>query len=211
MNGSSQTTASSPGRIYLLRHGAVRSVQAGKRYTGAQDIALSDIGLAQARAWAEYFAGAGLQGVFSSDLVRCLETARIIGSRCTLTPKVLPEFREVCLGAWEGQRFETVARSDPQAYQQRGDHIADHRPPGGESFRDLLGRVWPVFEGVSRRSCGPVLIVTHAGVIRVLLCRLLGMPLQNLFYIGQSYAGLSIVAARPEGYRVQAVNTPPPS
>lgn len=81
-----------------------------------------------------------------------------------------------------------------------------NRPPGGESFRDLQARVWPVFEAIARRICGPTLMVTHAGVIRVLLCRLLGMPLENLFCIGQTHGALNIIALRQEGRRIQAMN-----
>jgi probable phosphoglycerate mutase len=53
-------------------------------------------------------------------------------------------------------------------------------------------------------------MVTHAGVIRVLICRLLGMPLKNLFTIGQAYAALTIIDARPQGFRLQALNLPLP-
>ncbi len=211
MTLSCATGALSPGRIYLLRHGAVQPAGSGKRYVGAQDLALNDAGLSQAHAWAQYFAGVALEEILSSDLARCRETARIIGARCNLAPKMVTRLREVCLGTWEGRRFDTVAQVDPAAFSRRGEHIADHRPPGGESFRDLLRRVWPIFEAAAHGRARPILIVTHAGVIRVLLCRLLGMPLKNLFCIGLAYGSLSIVDTRPQGYRIQAFNLTPPS
>jgi alpha-ribazole phosphatase len=198
------------GWIYLLRHGAVRSAGSGKRYVGTQDLALSDMGLGQARAWSHYFANLSLEAIYCSDLIRCLETASIIGAHCGLEPQAMLQLREVNLGAWEGQRFDTVKTLDPHSFQERGDHIADHHPPGGESFRDLQKRVWPIFEAAVSRRRNQTLIVTHAGVIRVLLCRLLGMPLDNLFRIGQAYGALNIIEVRPEGYRVQAMNIQPP-
>lgn len=199
-------TASLPqGPIFFLRHGEIRS-EGGKRYIGWQDHVLSDVGLAQARRWAGCFSGAALKDIYCSDLARCLETARIIGVRCSLEPKVLPELREIKLGAWDGQRFDTVQRLYPRAFQERGDCIADHRPPGGESFRDLQARVWPVFEAIARRICGPALIVTHAGVIRVLLCRLMGIPLENLFHIRLAHGALSIVAVKERHFSLKALN-----
>lgn len=198
------------GTIYLLRHGAVRSPEDGKRYLGWQDVALSDAGLRQAETWAGYFSGLALDDIYCSDLTRCLETARIIGTRCALEPKPFPVLREVSLGAWDGQRFQTVQSLYPQAFQERGDRIADHRPPGGESFRDLQARVWPVFEAIARRCFGHMLVVTHAGVIRVLLCRLLRMPLENLFYIGQTHGALNIIELRPGNRRIQAMNLQSP-
>jgi broad specificity phosphatase PhoE len=198
-----------PGTIYLLRHGAVQIPGTGRRYAGWQNLLLSDLGKRQAHAWADYFSCVPLEEIYCSDLNRCLDTARIIAERCSLTPRALPELREVCLGRWEGRSFDSVRASDPDAFQRRGEHLADHRPPGGESFDDLQGRVWPVFAKHAAGARQKVLMVTHAGVIRVILCRLLGMPLENLFRIGLDYGALSIVDFGPEEYRVRAVNIPP--
>jgi broad specificity phosphatase PhoE len=209
LSDAPQSACESHGRIYLLRHGAVRSSEGGKRYIGWQDIALSNVGIGQADMWANYFAALTLKEIYCSDLVRCHETARIIGVRCSIEPRAIQELREVCLGAWEGQCFDTVQRLHPQAFQERGDHIADYRPPGGESFRDLQKRVWPVFETIVRRLSGQALIVSHAGVIRVLLCQILGIPLENLFCIGQSVGALNIIDVRKKGNRVQALNLQP--
>lgn len=206
---SNDAQASSQGTLYLLRHGAVEAQPGGKRYIGWQDPALDDLGLRQAQSWADYFASLALGEILCSDLIRCRETARIIGARCSLTPRVLPELREICLGDWEGKSFDKIKRLYPRDFQQRGERIADHRPPGGESFGDLLARVWPIFEAAAFSTPSRTLIVTHAGVVRVILCRLLNMPLENLFRLGQAYGALNIVTKRPEGYRVQALNLQP--
>jgi alpha-ribazole phosphatase len=201
---------SRPGTIYLLRHGAIQSPGEGKRYIGWQDHALSDAGQRQAHAWAEYFNGMVLEGIYCSDLIRCLETARIIAARCGLEPKAIAELREIHLGSWEGLRFDSVRANFPQEFQQRGDNLADHSPPHGESFADLQRRVWPVFTKLASGPRQTTLMVTHAGVIRVLICRLLGMPLNNLFRIGMTYGALSIIDFGPQGFRVRGLNLPPP-
>ena len=206
---SRESRAPSDCTLYLLRHGAVETKPGGKRYIGWQNPALDDLGLRQARSWADYFASSALGEILCSDLVRCRQTARIIGDRCSLTPRVLPELREICLGDWDGESFDTIRRLYPRDFQQRGDQIADHRPPKGESFRDLQARVWPVFEAAALGAGSNTLIVTHAGVIRVILCRLLNMPLENLFRLGQTYGALNIIDKRPQGYRVQALNLQP--
>lgn len=202
--------APTDGRILLLRHGEVQRAGEGRHYFGQQDLPLSARGREQAAAWGEYMAAAGLQAIACSDLVRCRETARIIGKRCRLAPQVHPELREIDLGEWDGQPFAAVRDRDPHSFQKRGAHIADHRPPGGESFRDLDDRVWPFFDALFHHPPGRILVVTHAGVIRVLLCRLLGIPLANLFTIGVAHGALSIVDIRPTGGRLQALNLPAP-
>jgi probable phosphoglycerate mutase len=195
--------------IYLLRHGAVQLPMGCKRFIGWHDIPLSNIGFQQAAAWADYFKGKGLEEIYCSDLIRCRATAQIISVPYIFKPLAFPQLREVHLGRWEGRTFEDVKALHPQEFQTRGDQLADHRPAGGESFRDLQSRAWPVFEEVVRRLQTHTLIVTHAGVIRVLLCRILEMPLGGLFSIAQSYGALTIIDVRPERYRIQGLNLQP--
>ena len=199
-----------PCTIYLLRHGVIQSPGEGRYYIGWQDLPLSGAGRRQAHAWSDYFVSRSLDRIYCSDLVRCLETARIIATRCSLQPQAMSELREVCLGQWEGRRFDAVRAADPGEFQRRGDSIAGHRPPGGESFDDLQHRAWPVFAQLASSGHRSIITVTHAGVIRVLLCRLLGMPLKNLFSIELDYGALSIINFGPKGFRVRAVNLPPP-
>ena len=195
--------------IYLLRHGAVDLPENAKRYVGWQDVTLSERGREQAHAWGKHFGGCALDAICCSTLSRCRETARIIAERCNLRLQALPALREIHLGSWEGQDQQTIMTRYPRAYRQRGEQIADYRPPGGESFRDLQKRVWPAFESVARKH-GPTLIVSHAGVIRVLLCRLLEIPLQHLFHLRQIRATLTIVTKGAQGYCVEAINLPCP-
>jgi probable phosphoglycerate mutase len=207
------TSTGSPagGTLFLLRHGEIQISGEGRHYIGQQDLPLSHSGREQAKAWADYCAAANMDEIFCSDLSRCRETARIIGARCRLVPQARPELREVALGEWEGLSFAAIQNRDPEAFRQRGARIADHRPPGGESFRDLDARVWPFFNTQFRQPRSRILVITHAGVIRVLLCRLLGMPLENLFSIGVFHGALSIVARRPGGVRLEALNLPAPA
>ena len=192
--------------IYILRHGETVSDGPGRRYIGWRDIALSDVGVLQAEAWAERFSQISLHAIHTSDLSRCRDTAHRIANACGLKIKLTPEFREIHLGRWEGILFEEMRKSHPEAYAARGRDIAGYRPPGGESFIDLSDRVWPKFEAIARTTNGPLLIVTHAGVIRVLLCRLLEIPLANLFRIEIDPGGLCVVCRRPGGYFVRGLN-----
>ena len=194
--------------LYLLRHGAIQSGAGGKRYLGRTDLPLSAAGVAQARAWAAFFAAGTLNAICSSDLTRCMETARVIGEACLLPVHAAPAFREIDPGDWDGLRFDAVKARWPDAFRQRGENIDDYRPPGGESFRDLQSRAWSAFETLSRQIRGKTLIVTHAGVIRVLLCRLLVVPLANLFTIEQDYGALTTIEVSPDGCRALATNQP---
>lgn len=104
--------------------------------------------------------------------------------------------------------MEEVRERFPGGYEARGLDIVNYRPPGGESFADLSDRIWPAFASIAD-SCAsetrPVVVVAHAGVNRVLLCRLLGMPLANLFRLKQGYGCCNVVHAVKGGYRVEVI------
>ncbi|MBI5896369.1 MAG: histidine phosphatase family protein, partial [Desulfobacterales bacterium] len=91
--------------------------------------------------------------------------------------------------------------------ERRGRDLEGYRPPGGESFGDLRSRVVPAFERIIAQATANILIVGHAGVNRVILCHLLGMPLAHLFRLGQDYAGLNIIEPHAAECRVLAINS----
>ena len=198
-----------PTTIFLLRHSRVQT-DSPKRYIGTTDLPLSAAGREQARQLADWFSNIDIQAIHSSHLERAMETARTIAA-CQQLPVVSePSLGEVCLGEWEGLTFNAVKEMHPVAYRQRGADLAGHRPPGGESFHDLQRRVIPVFQHLVSTGRGNVLVVAHAGVNRVILSHVLGMPLSNLFRIGQSYGGVNIIEVRTtSNLRVQALNLNP--
>ncbi|WP_319524796.1 histidine phosphatase family protein [uncultured Desulfosarcina sp.] len=196
-------------KIFLLRHGSLQTADNEKRFIGQTDLPLSEHGRRQTEFWSRQLAAWPLEGIFCSDLQRCRETADTIAqnSRAVVTP--LAELREIDLGQWDGMRFDQVKKLDPDAFAQRGRDIAGFHPPGGESFNDLRQRVVRVFERQVGKNDGNLLFVSHAGVIRVLLCHLLGMPTANLFRIDQGPAAMNILERRPDGIRFQCLNLLP--
>jgi probable phosphoglycerate mutase len=97
----------------------------------------------------------------------------------------------------------------PDLWQARGEDIGHFRPPGAESFADLRQRAGPFIRHIAAQSAGNTLIVTHAGVIRVLLCQVLEMPLSHLFRIHLDYGGITLIKDINGLSRVMAVNLLP--
>lgn len=191
--------------VYLVRHGDTRNGKP-KRYRGHTDVPLSEIGEGQARSLKVWFSDKPLARIVSSDLSRSSETARVIATEHPAPVEHLSELREIHLGDWEGRAFADIAACFPDAFRDRGENIAHHRPPNGESFQDLHRRVIPAASRLIRETTGDLLIVAHAGVNRVILCHLLGMPLKNLFRIEQSCGGISVIIPDMSPVRVKAVN-----
>lgn len=193
-------------RIYLLRHGQIGDAASPRRYIGQTDLPLTEEGQYQARELAVYFSKTSLAKIVCSDLQRSLQTARIIAEKHPVKVETLSAFREVNLGEWEGLTFHAVKAEAPAEWRLRGKKLADHRPPGAESFRDLHHRVVPMFETLAKETQGDLMIVGHAGVNRVILCHLLEMPLQRMFCLSQDYAAVNVILLSERGYQVQLMN-----
>jgi probable phosphoglycerate mutase len=190
--------------MYLIRHGEITQ-SAPRRFVGQSELPLTDRGREQMRKVGEYLVGRGVRRVLCSQLSRCVESAGILGLALGLGPQVVTALREISLGEWEGLTVAEVRERFPGEYEARGRDLAGFRPLGGESFADLQHRAWAAFEVATGGDC-PVAIIAHGGVNRVLLCRILGMPLENLFRLEQDYACVNLLHAEEGGYRLGMLN-----
>ena len=191
--------------IYLIRHGEIVS-SSPRRFIGQSDLEMTAHGHKQIECLASYLMGFSIERVVSSPLLRCRQSACIIGTAVDCIPAVVDELSEIALGAWEGLTVADVQKQYPGEYDARGKDMTEYRPPEGESFTDLFERAWPAFVKVMAAGNERTAVVTHAGVIRVLLCHLLGMPLANLFRLEQSYGCINVVHVDKGKWRVECMN-----
>jgi probable phosphoglycerate mutase len=178
--------------LYLVRHGHI-DVGSEKRYVGQTDVALDALGMQQAQAISDFLQTRLVDTIYSSPLTRCIQTADILCLGQNLPCLVMEDLREIDLGAWEYQSVAFIKERFPQAYAQRGADIEHFVPPCGESFAMLSTRVVHAFETITRSFDKHVVIVAHAGVNRVLLAHLLGIPLSNVLTIRQPYGCVNIL------------------
>jgi probable phosphoglycerate mutase len=195
--------------LYLLRHGEIVGSEK-KRYIGQTDVLLSPKGRRQATWWQEALRRVKFEKVYSSDLIRALDTARIVSDIPDLDIEIMSPLREIDLGEWDGELVEDIKTCFPNAWKARGRHMASFRTPNGESFQDLHDRVIPVFQKIMAHAHGNVLVVAHAGVNRIWLCHVLEKPLQELFSIPQDYAALNRIERQKDRLRVLSMNETPP-
>jgi broad specificity phosphatase PhoE len=147
-----------PTTILLVRHGETDWNLEG-RVQGQTDRPLNETGRRQATELAAALADEPVDAVYSSDLVRAHETARIIAERKGLGVTVIPELREKDFGTWEGLSDHEVLLRFPEA---RG------RPWGdGESNDDVARRVIGALRRIAdSHPGGRVLVVAHGGPVR---------------------------------------------
>jgi broad specificity phosphatase PhoE len=107
--------------------------------------------------------------------------------------KIDPDLREVDFGFWEGKTFDQIRISDPEAVNRWADFDSAFSFPGGEQLEDFLIRMQRAAASLASCPEDNVLAVTHAGVIRALLCHFLGLHPRQYVLFNVDYASLTIL------------------
>ncbi len=181
--------------VDVLRHGEPRG---GAVYRGQADHPLSERGWRQM--WRAVADEPPWQAVVSSSLSRCAEFARELAARRDLPLYIEPALREIGFGDWEGMSAAEIRQRDPLALERYWADPIACTPPGGESFADFRRRVLMAWEELLRRLAGRQwLLVAHGGVIRLLLCEVLGLEPQRMFHLEVAFAGRLRLIQEGEG------------
>ena len=194
-------------RLFLVRHGET-ALNSSERYWGQTDVALSDLGITQAERLRDYLAGERISAAYASNLKRALDTAEIIAAAHSLKVIACPELREINFGEIEGLTYAEASERFPDlAAKWRGERNTDIEFPGGESFHELKERVGTFPRRLENHTEGEaVLVVAHAGVLRTLICCLVGLELKNIYQLRIDLASLSVVDTYPGGGTLSWLN-----
>ena len=195
--------------LWLLRHPEPEASARGRCY-GSLDIALSPEGIRQAHAVAGALAETALTAIYSSPLRRCQLAAEILAGGRACAVETVTTLREMDFGEFEGRTYEEIAAKYPDVYRQWMNHPTETSFPNGESFRSMSGRVIAAIRELRSRNSGrSIALVTHSGVIRIILADALGMDAANIFRIGQRYGAINLVRYFEDSPIVELVNADP--
>lgn len=181
--------------IDMLRHG---EPVGGRHYRGQIDDPLSEKGWRQMRA-----ATSGERpwtAIVSSPLARCRAFAEELAVETGLPLSFDERLKEVGFGEWEGKTPDEIKAISPNAVFAFKCDPVGNRPNGAEELADFYARVTAAFESVlAQHAGGHVLIVAHAGVIRMAMCRVLGMAPERAYHIQVGSAGLARFRVEQKG------------
>ncbi len=165
--------------IHLARHGeTVWGVE--DRYVGSSDVPLSERGEQQALRLGQWAADAGLTRIVASDLSRAIRTAEAASATTGLPVEIEPRVREVGFGLAEGLTLAEQIAHFPDARAAFDANPSSSPLPGGDPGGPAAARALAAFEDlVAADPDGVVLVVCHTTLIRLALCRLLGLPLDD--------------------------------
>ena len=176
--------------LYLVRHAAT---EFEGKWIGRTDVPLSNAGRSQADEIARAVSADRVDALFASDLLRARETATAIGQRVGIAPTLIPGFRERDFGPWEELTWEEIAERFPSEAKAYLNDWVTFVPPGAEGLEVMRDRVRAAWEHIVHSDWTRAVVVGHAGSNRILLAEFLGMPLANLFRIGQDIGAISRV------------------
>ena len=141
-----------------------------------------------------------LDAVFTSPLSRCSMFAKQIQANRHFVDRRL---LELDFGLWESKRWKEIDQKDLSEWMK--DYV-NCKPPGGESFADLHKRTNDFLGELTKCDIRRVAVVTHAGVIRSLIVRILDIPLTSAFRVEIDCASISKIIVDPAASKVCFLN-----
>jgi alpha-ribazole phosphatase len=169
-------------KCYLVRHGQTTWNET-HRFQGWQDIELTNVGVNQAHKISTYFNDIHYHHLYSSDLVRALKTAQIIQTKHECPMTITKGLRELDVGEWEGLTWDEVTEKLDDENIANMDDLWKTARTGGESLFQFQERVIQAFKTIVNKSANQdIVIVTHGGVIRVLICHILEIEMSEINY-----------------------------
>lgn len=164
-------------RLFLVRHGET-DWNAAKRYLGQTDLPLNVTGRRQVEHLAQELREVNFLRCYTSDLIRARQTASTILQDHSTDLIIEPALREASFGNWEGLTYAEVCNKYPLEATSWIDSEGLIAPGGGESLEDLKERLTNWLEDLyAEDSEGNILVVTHGGPLRLVLCLLMGLPI----------------------------------
>lgn len=193
-------------KLILVRHGETTG-NSEIRYWGATDVPLSEHGLAQARKLAGRFSGQEFDAVYCSEMKRAVSTLEEILRGRSISHTKCAELKELNFGLLEGYTAGEIRSAYPDFYAQWVQWDANMAFPGGESVEDFRARIG-LFEKklAAEKDSKTVLVVAHAGTLRMLMCNLLGLPLPYWRKLKLDLASVSTLELTPPGWLLTGMN-----
>lgn len=197
-------------RLILIRHGKTCD-NLKRRYSGIKDIGLTRAGRQEAKKIKEKIKGLKVDRVFCSDLKRSWQTAEIIFSNRTCKIIKNPHLREINFGKWEGLTYIQIVRRYPSTCKRWLKDPFSVNIPKGQKLSHFVRKIKNELKKiVDRNTDKTVALITHSGVIRVILNTIRGIKKKDFWQLKINPCSVYIIEykkqLRPRVYRKKWVN-----
>jgi broad specificity phosphatase PhoE len=195
-------------RIYLVRH-AETEWNRVKRFQGRINLPLNQEGRKQAKALALALRNIPLKAIYSSPLIRALETSHFIKVFHPLTPIFKEKgLMEMDLGEFDGMKVQDWAEQYPDLRNAWNENPATFKMTSGESLKEVQARAKETLKLITRSypADATILMVSHNFVNLTILCDILKIPLNRFRELHQENAAFNIICKEGDKYYVESLN-----
>ena len=169
-------------RLWLVRHGETEANVAGL-YSGHAPTPLTEKGIAQAQTLNNLLRNVPFDNVFCSELERARHTARLVLHDRDVPQRLFPELNEIFFGDWEMRHHRDLSREDAASYAAWCTDWQNAVPTNGEGFQAFSQRVERfIAQLADYKDNKNLLVVSHQGVLSLMIARLLSMPAASLWH-----------------------------
>jgi alpha-ribazole phosphatase len=161
-------------KLFLLRHG--KTDLTGK-LAGSMDVDLNSKGIEQVQSLRPVLAKERFEKIFCSPMRRCRQTARLLDFDASVT--YAEDIREIDFGLWEGKDFSEIEKNNPEKVRHWIENPERFCFPEGECRADFILRVERFKIMLQGLPDDKVLVISHGGVIRHLICSYLGLSFEK--------------------------------
>ena len=192
--------------FYIVRHGETHWNIKGKTQ-GHGDSSLTENGITQAQRLAKHLAKYPIDYIYSSDLGRAKQTAKIIGDEFNKEIIYTEGLREMSFGKWEGLTIKEIQQDYKDIYHTWRNEPHKAEIPNGEKLELLRERLLNCIDDINKKhENSHIVLVSHSMSVRIMILSLLGSDLSNVYRIKQDNTALNIVEIRNYGPVVTKVN-----
>lgn len=173
--------------IYLIRHGRQSSTLCNV------NVELAKEGIRQAELLGKRLSGYGIDALYSSHLIRAVQTAEIVNSYLGLEHQIRENIQEISFGELEGKSEEYINEHFNDFKIEQMELKEDIPYPGGENGRQVYARAIVTIDEIIKKGKKEVAVITHGGVIRALLAGTLGLDMSQklLFALSLENTGIT--------------------
>ena len=143
--------------------------------------------------------------IVSSPLQRCRQFAEHVAQQSTLDLQVEEHWQEIDYGDWDGMPLSEWRLQAADQFREFRKDLSKLAPPNGEDYLSFKDRVLAAWQSLAEKPDGShLLVVTHGGVLRVVLPTVLGMPLNRSYPLHIPFACFSRVRLEVEDDKINA-------
>jgi alpha-ribazole phosphatase len=194
-------------RLLLVPH-ALTDWNVAERFQGWSDTRLNEAGKMQTKRAAERLRRERIDHCYSSSLSRARETAEALGTQRDWPQTTDGRLRELHFGAWEGMTYREIHARDNEALRAWEESPMRIAPPGGETLAELSERLsaFLAFLRTAHPDGATILLVSHRGSLRVVICLLLGLSASAWWQFRLEPASLSEMSLYEKGAVLASIN-----